>query len=38
MSLKFSDLREFSPMQIARLKKEYEPLRGKTYQYLMQIN
>ena len=29
MSLKFSDLREFSPMQIARLKKEYEPLRGK---------
>ena len=30
MSLKFSDLREFSPMQIARLKKEYEPMRGKT--------
>ena len=30
MSLKFSDLREFSPMQIARLKKEYEPIRGKT--------
>ena len=24
------DLREFSPTQIARLKKEYEPMRGKT--------
>ena len=30
MTKKFSDLREFTDAQMARLKKEYEPLKGKT--------
>ena len=30
MSIKFSDLKEFTSAQLTRLKKEYEPLRGKT--------
>ena len=30
MSIKFSDLKEFTVAQLKRLQKEYEPLRGKT--------
>ena len=30
MTKKFSELREFTAAQMAKLKKEYEPLKGKT--------